>query len=105
MKNERMVAKLIQYLKKKKLYAIARELVTGEMPLCKEFDYKHYHGVEWLITNSIRVSAQCSGQWIRIERNEYDEQTDESKVINEIFSNFKNGTYQFHSIDGKVVLI
>lgn len=96
---------MIQYLKKKKIYAIARELVTGEMPLCKEFDYKHYHGVEWLITNSIRVSAQCSGQWIRIERNEYDEQTDESKVINEIFSNFKNGTYQFHSIDGKVVLI
>lgn len=44
--------KIPKYLKKKKLYAIAKSLIKEEIPLCKDCNYSFYRGSERLSCRS-----------------------------------------------------
>lgn len=94
---------MVRYLKKRKLYAIAKSLIKEELPLCKEFEYSFYQGSEWITGGSYRISSMSGGNWIRIRRCRFDEEKDDFVYENETYSNFGDGKYHYHSINGKIV--
>ena len=94
---------MMKYLKKRKLYAIAKSLIQEELPLCREFEYTFYQGYEWIKCGIYRISSKSGGDWIRIRRRRFDEETGDFVYDNEIYSNFGDGKYHCHSINGKVV--
>ena len=57
---------MVRYLKKKKLYAIAKSLIKEELPLCKDCKYTFYRGSEWLVGDSYKVSSLACDAWIHI---------------------------------------
>lgn len=94
---------MVRYLKKKKLYAIAKSLIKEEIPLCKDCDYSFYHGSEWLIGGSYKISSLACGAWVHIDRCRFDEEKDDFVREEEIYSDFWDGKYHYHSINGEPV--
>lgn len=91
---------MVRYLKKKKLYAIAKSLIKEKLPLCKDCKYTFYRGSEWLVGGSYKISSLGCGAWIHISRCRFDEETDDFVYEEEIYSDFWDGKYHYHSING-----
>lgn len=92
-----------RYLKKRKLYTLAKSLIKEEIPLCKYFEYSFYQGSEWITGGNYRISSMSCGNWIRIRRSRFDEEKDDFVYDNETYSGFWDGKYHYHSINGKLV--
>lgn len=97
------MVRMVRYLKKKKLYEIAKSLIKEELPLCKDCKYTFYRGSEWLVCDSYKISSLACGAWIHINLCRFDEETDDFVYEEEIYSNFWDGKYHYHSINGKPV--
>ena len=96
---------MVEYLKKKKIYEIAQNLYSEELPKCRNFIYKYSRGVEWLECNEFKISSQACGSWICIIHRKYDEVRDEYYEDQYIFSHPVNGEYTYRSHNGKQVII
>lgn len=94
---------MVKYLKKKRLYQIAKTLIKEEIPLCKDFDYRFFDGAEWLERGEYKISSQFGGNWIKIVYRRYDELKDDYSISYEIYSEKKGNSYLYHSINGEVV--
>ena len=94
---------MVRYLKKRKLYAIAKSLIKEELPLCKDCEYTFNKGSEWITGGSYRISSMFGGDWIRIRRSQFDEGKNDFVYDNETYFGFWDGKYHFHCINGKLV--
>lgn len=94
---------MVRYLKKKKLYAIAKSLIKEELPLCKDCQYSFSGGVEWLVCDNYKIATLAYGAWVHIERYRFDEEKDDFVRDDEIYSDFWEGKYHYHSINGEPV--
>ena len=94
---------MVKYLKKRKLYAIAKSLIKEELPSCKDCKYTFYRGLEWITGGSYKISSLACGAWIHINRCRFDEETDDFVYEEEIYADFWDGKYHYHSINGKPV--
>lgn len=57
----------VRYIGKKNLYDLVKRLSQDEnFPLCKDFIYKRFRGVEQLEGYGYSVGCQFQGAWIRI---------------------------------------
>lgn len=90
---------MVRYLKKKKLYELAKSLLGGksDFPSSRSFSYSFYHGNERLEGCGYQIISMSCGYWICIKT--LDENGDFC-FRNEVFSDFFDGTYHYHSIDG-----
>lgn len=87
-----------QYLKKARLYQLAKSLVSGDdFPKMKSMDYFFYHGSERLEGFGYKVSVLQGGRWICIEHE--DEPADGTmRRTSDIYANpDQNGHYRYHS--------
>lgn len=94
---------MVKYLKKKRLYQIAKSLIIEDIPLCNDFTYRFRGGCEWLEGGKFKISSQCFGGWIRIEYCNFDEIKEDYVVSYEIFSNKKDDKYLYHSVNGAII--
>ena len=92
----------MEYLKKKKLYELAKELLKDkEIPLMKDCEYKSYKGAEWLYFSGVdneyrsyKISSQSAGYWVSIEESDCG-----GKLLrSDIYSERRNGEYTYHSV-------
>ncbi len=95
--------KIPKYLKKKKLYVIAKSLIKEEIPPCKDCNYSFYRGSERLSCGNYKLSSLACGAWVHIERWYFDEKTQDFAYDEEIFSELWDGRYHYHSINGEPV--
>lgn len=103
----------VKYLKKKKFYDLAKELLKDvKLPIMKECEYKFFRGAEWLSFacdenyHHYNICSQCGGAWIHIEEYGYESSFSDAEYVllnSEIFSQPVNGKYTYHSIKGKRV--
>lgn len=60
----------VSYLKKTKMYEIAKSLGLHDMPKLKDCNYSFSHGAEWLtFSNSeyyVKLSVLFAGAWIKL---------------------------------------
>ena len=97
---------MVKYLKKKALYKLASDMLSENLPPCKEFEYRFYHGTEWMDCGGYHVCSQWGGNWIRITRNTYKEDEHGNDINNEdVFSEKRDGKYHYHSHNGKMVVV
>lgn len=83
------------YLKKRELYKRAQLLIDEPLPLCKEFNYKHYRGNEKIAGGDYEIYSQCCGNWIKVVRKRYNEKEDIFFYEKQIFADYKDGEYMY----------
>lgn len=97
----------MEYLKKKKLYELAKELLKDkEIPLMKDCEYKFGRGSEWLRfsgvgddCHSYKINSQSAGKWVCIEESAFSDYECEMVVIrSDTYAERKNGEYTHHSV-------
>lgn len=93
----------VRYLKKKKLYEIAKSLIKAELPLSRNCEYSFYGGRECLVCGDYTISSLDCGSWMQIKQSLFDEEKDAFVVNTEIYSGFSDGKYHYHSINGNLV--
>lgn len=95
---------MVKYLKKKKLYELLKKLTEEgqEIPLCKYFRYRYFHGCERLEGDGYQISSMGCGMWVQIEQITFDEDNagnDVCHVKRDTFSKYDKttGQYNYHS--------
>ena len=97
----------MEYLKKKKLYELTKELLKDkEIPLMKDCEYRFHRGLEWLNFSGVgddchhyRISSQSAGNWVCIEESAFSDYKCEMQVIHsDIYAERENGEYTYHSV-------
>lgn len=67
----------VSYLKKSKMYAVAKSLGFSDMSKMKDCTYKFYRGAEWLTFDCLegygKLSSQCGGNWFHFVIKSYDD--------------------------------
>ncbi len=96
---------MVEYLKKKRMYELAQNLSSEELPKCKDFHYTFYRGVEWLKCFPFAICSQSGGRWISIRQEVFDDSKKGMHIEEDIFARPVKGIYQFRSHNGKVVIL
>ncbi len=85
----------VKYLKKKELYQRAKMLIDDVLPLCKDFSYCFFRGVEIITGGGYEIHSMYGGNWLRLVHIEYDETDDLWHFKEQIFAHYQYGKYTY----------